>query len=561
MTTKLKGIPALLLLFTLTHCASTRPTPTDPVPAVTEAPAPSPEAATEPAAVPEPGASRPNDWYLGPADGAFPGIGVDRAYETLLSNKKPKQTVVVAVIDSGVDIAHEDLQGRIWVNDDEVPGNGEDDDHNGYVDDVYGWNFIGGPDGRQVQYDTYELTRLYARLGARFDGKALADVPEGEQADYETYLQIKAAYEEKVQNARQQYDNVSGFAQAAEQATAFAKEKLGREDVTAADLDAFDEQDPTEGQVRRILAFMVANNITMKDLRDYLKQLEKDLEYRYNLEFDPRPIVGDHYEDPTERYYGNADVAGPDPEHGTHVAGIIAANRDNGVGAEGVADAARIMVIRTVPDGDERDKDVANAIRYAVDNGAKVVNMSFGKAYSPYKAVVDEAVRYAEAHGVLLVHGAGNDAEDLDDAANFPSRVYSDGKEAQNWIEVGATSFETGADFVAGFSNYGKHAVDLFAPGVAIYSTLPGQEYGERQGTSMASPVVAGVAALVMAYYPDLTAVQVRDLLMETTHSYAGQQVHRPGDADALVDFGELSRSGGVIDAYAALKRAAALAR
>ncbi|MFN3316269.1 MAG: S8 family serine peptidase, partial [Raineya sp.] len=283
------------------------------------------------------------------------------------------------------------------------------------------------------------------------------------------------------------------------------------------------------------------------------------LEYGYNEKFDPRKIVGDNPKKLREKGYGNNDVKGPDAFHGTHVAGIIAANRDNNLGIKGVANNVLIMPIRAVPDGDERDKDIANAIYYAVDNGAHIINMSFGKAYSPNKAFVDEAVKYAEAKGVLLVHAAGNDAKNLEVEANFPNRTYADnGKEATNWLEIGASSWHNSdSKFVANFSNYGKSKVDVFAPGVDIYSTVPDKNtYKHASGTSMAAPATSGVAALLMSYYPTLTAVQVKEILMKSSIKYS-QNINKPGEKDNTdTKLSDLCITGGIINAYEAVKMA-----
>jgi cell wall-associated protease len=221
-----------------------------------------------------------------------------------------------------------------------------------------------------------------------------------------------------------------------------------------------------------------------------------------------------------------------------------------------VADNVSIMVIRAVPDGDEHDKDVANAIRYAVDNGAWVVNMSFGKSFSPRKAWVDEAVRYAESKDVLLVHAAGNDAKDIDVEDNFPNNRYGDDRSrtARNWITVGASG-PTLKELTASFSNYGKD-VDVFSPGVEIYSTLPGgDQYGNQQGTSMASPVTAGIAALLLSHYPELSAVQVKDVI-EKSVTKVTAKVAKPGTEDE-VSLSDISKTGGIVNAYEALRLAA----
>jgi len=247
------------------------------------------------------------------------------------------------------------------------------------------------------------------------------------------------------------------------------------------------------------------------------------------------------------------------PFHGRHVSGIIAAVRNNGKGIDGIADNVKIMMIRAVPDGDEHDKDIALAIRYAADNGAKVINMSFGKGFSPEKQWVDDAVKYAQSKGVLLVHAAGNDASDIDTAWNFPTPVFkADGKRASNWITVGASGDPKLGGLVAGFSNYGKKEVDVFAPGVKIYSTIPGgNSYGNAQGTSMASPVVAGLAALILEYFPNLTAEQVKSVI-EKSSLKPDMKVKNPATEEE-VDLSELSRSGGVINAYEAVKLASTM--
>ncbi|MFQ5571451.1 MAG: S8 family peptidase [Rhodothermales bacterium] len=551
--TKLKILPALLLLVVLARCTSTQPISTETDPPVTTVVDTTATEVDTPDTAP---ATRPDDWFhLDPEEG-YRGAGTARAYHTLLNGKEPRQTVIVAVIDSGIDIDHEDLQGHIWTNDDELAGNGTDDDQNGYVDDTHGWNFIGGRDGAHVQYDTYELTREFVKLSAKYQDVDPADVPEDEQQAYQYYQEVRADFDQEVQNTQQQFANVDGFLVALKQADEILKAHLNVNAITPDVLETVDESQEMLARAKGIFTFLFDNELTIEELEEYHESLQVDLDYRYSTDFDPRSIVGDNYDDTSERLYGNRDVEGPDAEHGTHVAGIIAADRNNDLGPRGIAGAAQIMVLRTVPDGDERDKDVANAIRYAVDNGAHIINMSFGKSYSPQKAVVDDAVRYADNKGVLMVHASGNDGEDLDSVPNFPTRTFLDGQQAANWLEIGATSWKGDHQFAASFSNYGKHSVDLFAPGVDIYSTLPDQAYGERDGTSMAAPVVTGVAALIMSYYPDLTATQVRDILLQTATPYPDQEVLVPGTQDRVTPFGQLSVTGSVVNAYAALKMA-----
>jgi subtilisin family serine protease len=301
---------------------------------------------------------------------------------------------------------------------------------------------------------------------------------------------------------------------------------------------------------------LLTNGLTEARINRVLDAYTAQLEYNYNENFEPRSIVGDDYSNQTEKIYGNNDVIGPDSSHGTHVAGSIAANRDNNIGIKGVATNVKIMAIRVVPNGDERDKDVANAIRYAVDNGARIINMSFGKSYSPHKKVVDEAVRHAQKNGVLLVHAAGNSNQNNDTAPNFPNRKdLANKSEFSNWLEIGASGFEKGLNLPAEFSNYGKKSVDLFAPGVDILSTTPDNKYDTYSGTSMASPSTAGALALALSYNPSLNAEELRALILDTSRRYPKLQVNLPG-TETPVLFSSLSLTGTIVDVYEAVKAA-----
>lgn len=493
----------------------------------------------------------------------FRGISSELAYKTLLKNKSPQKEVVVAVLDGGVDIDHEDLKEVIWVNQDEIPGNNKDDDQNGYVDDVHGWNFIGGADGKNVNHDTFELTRIYRRLNQQFGDVDTTSLNKQEQEQYAYYQEIQSDYEKEVKQLEQQYNNIQSLEQSMQNADEILIEHFGSASYS---YDQLQELQPSSQELnfaKNVMSYVMENDIDSTLIADQKKQIYEFAKYGYNPDFNPRNIVGDDYEDKTERYYGNNDVAGPDPSHGTHVAGIIAAVRDNGVGMNGVATNTRIMAVRTVPNGDERDKDVANAIRYAVDNGADIINMSFGKGYSPYKKVVDKAIRYADERGVLMVHGAGNEAQNNDQKANYPTDIYGSmlsDSSATLWLEVGATGWKPNENFVANFSNYGNQNVDIFAPGVDIYSTMPDNKYKFQEGTSMASPVVAGTAALIMAYYPQLSASQIRQLLLEHSAKYPNQKVIVPHEGSPneteTVLFPELSVSDGVVNARKALQAA-----
>jgi subtilisin family serine protease len=485
----------------------------------------------------------PANWHLlDPGADRFPGISAERAYRELLAGRQPRDTVVVAIIDSGVEIDHPDLAGVVWTNAREVAGNGRDDDNNGYVDDVHGWDFIGGRDGRDVEQDTYEVTRMYAacRAGAtEVAGEPCTEI----QRDFEARRSESQA---NLQQLRQIEEVVTAV-------YAALRQHLGTQELTPAAVQGMQTPDGRLQQARSIYLELIGQGFTLEDVVEQRQSLEDEARYGMNPDFNPRNIVGDNYANTNERGYGNAEVEGPDADHGTHVAGIVAAMR-NGSGVDGVAPAVRIMTLRTVPDGDERDKDVANAIRYAADNGARVINMSFGKSHSPQKSVVDEAVRYAESKGVLLIHAAGNDGADLNEEGNFPNKDYASGGQAASWIEVGASSWH-GENLAADFSNYGRGKVDVFAPGVSILSTVTDATFGRNDGTSMAAPVVTGIAATLMSYFPELTAAQVRQIILESAVR-SEAQVTRPGEAGGQVSFAELSDTGGVVNLYAAIQLA-----
>ena len=505
----------------------------------------------------------PKNWFnLDPVEDKVNGVSTSKAYEYL--NGKTSKTVVVAVIDSGIDILHEDLKDVIWINEDEIPDNGIDDDNNGFVDDIYGWNFIGGKDGKNVDKDSYELAREYKRLLAKYEGKTAGDFKKKERAEFEYWAEIKAEYEKSREENIGQLPLLKDIDVQLRRFNKLFEAYLLTERVDFDAINGISSTDQVILQGQAILRniYQVTDESLSMDsliyfLGEDLKQMQTMAEYNYNLDFDPRTIVGD---DPTrldDIGYGNNDVIGIDTDnfHGTHVAGIIAAKRGNGIGIDGVANNVKIMALRAVPDGDERDKDVANAIRYAVDNGAQIVNMSFGKGHSPNIEYVYDAIRYAESKGVLLVHAAGNSGENIDEANNFPNDYLGKKRNMSNWVEVGASSWGSEDNYVGSFSNYGKKNVDVFAPGVAINSSAPDNSYQDADGTSMASPVTAGVAALVLSYFPELKADQLKDILMKSVRSLNNLRVYQPGTGEE-VKFSSLSVSGGIINAAEAVKLA-----
>ena len=497
----------------------------------------------------------PENWHHLEVSKGVHGIDTDGAYELLKG--KTSQTVIVAVIDDGVDVNHEDLKSVMWTNEKEVAGNGKDDDNNGYIDDIHGWNFIGGA-SEDVDQDNQELMRLYRTYKAKYAAQKPKTAEE--KAEFSQMGKMKKSIDKKRKEYQSQFDMLNAIEKIMKGAS------NGASIVSVGQLKpyvrSFVATTPSEKKAKTLLTLSTAKadesrSIDIdKNIGGGKKQFSDVLDYQLNESFDPRSKVGDDYANINERIYGNNHVISHNGDHGTHVSGIIAADRTNGVGMQGIADNVKIMALRVVPNGDERDKDIANAIRYAADNGAKVINMSFGKAYSWDKKAVDAAVRYAATKDVLIVHAAGNSSQNNDRSNNFPHDRFEDnGQDAVNWIEVGASSWKNGKDVTATFSNYGKTRVDVFAPGVDIYSTTKGSNYEAYSGTSMASPVTAGVAALVRSYYPKLTAVQVKKVIEESVIPYT-EEVKIPGSKKTSY-LSELSKTGGIVNAKNAVQKAA----
>lgn len=545
--TSARLLRASALSLLLAACARGPAPVTGPVPA----PAPSNPSAgtTRPqGANPRPAArtEAPANWHrLDLEQDGVLGVGSERALRELLANRRPQRRVVVAVIDGGVDTAHTLLRNNLWQNRSETPGNSRDDDNNGFVDDARGWNFAGGKN-ESVNHDTFELTRLYSACKGLPAGSG---TPKPEPA---RCTELATDYGRKRVEITSTLEQVKNLTTALERTSATLREAMRTQDLTAANVRAYKPSTASVAEAQRMWLQLAENGLDAKELAEAQKAYDSQFRFALDTMYNPRNVVGDQSA-PLPRGYGNRDVTGPDPLHGTHVAGIIGARRDQGGDVMGIAPDVMIMSVRAVPDGDERDTDVANAIRYAADNGANIINMSFGKGYSPRKASVDSAVRYAESKGVLMVHAAGNDGENTDVVPSYPSPLLADGQTLRNWIEVGASSWKGGSEIAANFSNYGKRSVDLFAPGVEILSSLPDGKTGKESGTSMAAPVVSGVAALLMSYFPNVTAADVKEVLLESSRKLGDVDVSGPGESGRL-KFSALSRTGGVIDAYAAVK-------
>lgn len=494
------------------------------------------------------------------------GVGTDSALEFLKSKKMKPTTIVVGVLDSGIQIDHEDLKNEIWVNPKEVANNNRDDDNNGYIDDTHGWDFVTDNEGNAYNKDTYEATRVVVMYEDLFDSDDKAKNMENMRKmpdKYQTYLRAKKEWATKYYSAKARLESSSN-----EAAKIFAF--LNDLQNFAGDIQLTQENiaklpNNTESDKENIdrLTFLIEANegfhgLTLKEIiteaeKDFEgieKRAKDDLLYAFNKDFDPTNgklnVKG----------YGSNEVEGPDAFHGTHVAGLIGATRDNDLGINGVAGGhVKLMSVRMVGDGDERDEDVANAIRYAVDNGAKILNMSFGKPFSPNKELVREAIRYADSKGVLMFHAAGNDNKDLDWNYNYPSNYEDDSMISftENWITVGAST-RYPENLKASFSNFGEIKVDLFAPGTEMYSTIQNNSYRYAQGTSMASPVAAGCAALLWSYFPHLTSQEVKEILFETVN--VSHETVKVGSEGEPRKFSDISATGGVIDVNKAVRLA-----
>jgi subtilisin family serine protease len=509
-------------------------------------------------------------WHLldKQADG-YQGISLKQAYDQLRGRKSSQ--VIVAVMDGGIDTSHEDLVSVLWRNPKENPRNLADDDRNGYTDDYYGWNFLGNPNGDNVEKESSEVARVYHHLRPVFDNQvcdtSLMDAEERE--NYRLWLKVNEATQITEQDQRI-FNVISATRKALMNYDSIMRLAMSVDEYTLDQLENF-KPDDKDARRSKLSMLNILNLLqtdkeqTNKDLLvalgDFLEQKEDMIRLREKPVTNYRRMVtGDDEKNWSSRNYGNSDVMGGDPLHGTHVAGIIGAVRNNGVGMDGIADNVRLMTVRAVPRGDEHDKDIALGIRYAVDNGAKIINMSFGKDISPQKKWVDDAIRYAASKDVLIVHAAGNESLNLNQTTQYPSPKLYDGTIAHNVITVGASSDSSiSQSLVAPFTNYGSQVVDVLAPGVKIYSAMPNtSRYGFEDGTSMAAPVVSGIAAVLRSYFPELSAEEVKQIIERSADKSAAEQFcHLPGGTKKdKTSLSQLCRTGGIVNAAKAVELA-----
>lgn len=484
----------------------------------------------------------------------IPGISTNRAYNELLRNKKATN-IIVAIIDMGVDIHHEDLKGQIWINENEIPNNGIDDDKNGYIDDIHGWNFLGNPNGENVEFDTWELVQDYKKLKDKFDLLDTLNLNQKDQSEYGRFKDIREKFWKEKAFAKLRYEGWKDFYEGYLKYKEQISEYISDEEISFELLKNLEIPDD-DTIAKKAYGYLLQSHQASYDkikIELIIKSFQNRILYGLNPDYDPRAIIGDDPNDLEDRDYGNPDIVGPDPHHGTEIAGIIGAKRSNGMFMDGITNNVEIMVVRAVPSGDERDKDVVNAIYYAVNNGANIINISFGKPTNQNETHVDKALRYAEEKGVLIIRGATNLGQDSDIHSMHPDKYYSDGSECSTMINVGATTLKTDSTLIWNLSNYGKKSVDLMAPGLDLYTLFPGNKSIITQGTSISSPIVVGVAALVWSYFPELTALEVKNILMESAEYFGDYEVLLPGTSDKKVLFKELSKTGGIVNAYNAI--------
>ena len=461
---------------------------------------------------------------------SVPGTSVERAYNELLNDLKGKK-VIVAVIDTGLDIDHISLSENIWINKDEKV-NGKDDDNNGYIDDIHGWNYLGS---------SYNETRDMTRI--------LRD----NKINNRKYNLVEEEIQKEIKNSKEQLNILNYYIQILDESKELLSDYLDNDNFSIQDVNSIETVDPKLNRAKNIYKDFDFYGYTKEYLNEGIDQYNDFINYHFNVEFNGRTTNDDIY-DINDRNYGDNNINNTkeSESHSTHVSGIISGNRKIEDGNKGINNLAEIMVLRAVPNGDEYDKDVALAIRYAVDNGAKIINGSFGKYFSSNPEWVIDAIRYASENDVLFIAGAGNESKDLDSLSNdnYPNDQYFNKDEfSETFIKVGASSINLDENFTAYFSNYGKINVDIFAPGVDIYSTMPNNKYKFQDGTSMASPVVAGIASLIMSYFPRLSAKKVKEIILESGIDI-DLEIGNLGDKK---NFNEYSKSGKLINAYNAL--------
>lgn len=484
-------------------------------------------------------------WYRIYCD-SLQGANIDAAIAYLEAlNMKPKKTIVVGIIDSGVDTASIDLKDALWTNRKEVAGDGKDNDRNGYVDDIHGWNFLGTRDGNfnMTSAGTEEF-RQFKRLYPKYKSSTREQAKDKNEFDFYQLMKKKAGISNYLRmfqmsllkhNAMNTADSIARIH--ADEDT-LSVQGILQMTMTDSLLEKSLEQLYTDllraKQDMKWTAFKKQQADRLDLMRSRIEGIEKDQ--------DKRLLMGDDLTDADDRFYGNNILTLDDSYHGTFVAGIVAGQGKGSQALHGVYPQARIMIVRAAPDGDEYDKDVATSIRYAVDNGAKVINMSIGKYTSPTPDMANRAIAYALKKDVIVIQAAGNQHLNIDTIAYFPTGIDRNGAFYKNFLRVGASD-QYG--HCSAMSNYGNEHVHLFAPGEKITSVTPGNGYATEDGTSVAAPVVSGIAALLRSYFPKLKAWQVCAILK---HSCRSRFDSKTNTTFGIVDALEAVKQAKIID-------------
>ncbi len=487
----------------------------------------------------------------------IPGISLDKAYTSFLKDKKGED-VIVAVIDTEVDINHEDLKEQIWINSKEIPNNSLDDDNNGYIDDIHGWNFLGNQKGENVIHTSYEFVRLIKKFKPLFENKSINDINTNEKEDFETYKKALEAFEETKKSNQNYLERLNRFLKEHNKAKEVLNPYFSFDSISKKQLLEFKTKDTILEKHLKTLISHKDRGITEKLLLNSITEIEGLVNSSTSLNYQERKIIGDNPEDITDTAYGNNNVSGNLDKlyHGTLVSGVIVATRNNNIGIDGILNEAKIMSLCVSANGGELDKDIALAIRYAVDNGAKIINMSSGKHFSMNRDWVNQAIKYAAKKDVLFITSAGNDKLNLDENHNnyYPNDIDGDQEISDNFMMIGASSYTLDKRLRLYLTNYGKKNVDLFAPGYKVYTTLPNNKYRYSPGTSIATALVSGIAALIRSHYPNLKASEVKEILMSSGISYnIDVEMFLEDGSKKMIPFSQLSKSGKIVNAYNAL--------
>lgn len=526
------------------------------------------------------------DWYncsFG-EDGVY-GAEVNKAYE-FLKGKKVKKRPVVALIGTGLDVEHEDLKQAIWVNPGEQ-ADGKDRDKNGFIDDINGWNFLGGKNGQVMERLIQEGDREFLRLKDKYadyitsngeffkiiDGKRVKVSAPENLSEYSYYKNVVMP-ESQLARIYGGWNMAYVIAEYGQKFKEDLRAKFPGQRITLQEFQTCYDPNAPQDTLSDVTFTLIATAFQLYKTDDldfvYKTFVETGVargkeSYEEALKaygYDGRKdIVGDDYLNINDNKYGNNVLLTSDAGLGTMQGGIIGGKRGNGLGNDGIMDEAEIMALRvTASGGEPYIKDMVLAIRYAADHGVDIIVLPQQNTLYPdgQKEWMIEALRYAESKGILVIVPAWELSQDLAKQTFYPNRRMTGDKELTNLMVISSSDKEGNPSLNA---NYGAKELDLFAPGINIYSAYTGDTYQIGSGVGLASASVAGVAALIKAYYPHLTGSQIRDILLESVTSRKGVEVEKGIEVDGkqtqdLFLFDDLCLSGGILNAYQAIMAA-----